>query len=824
MPTFDKPHIDISRRVRTAPYKAPPRNRGGGSAPRIREEHGARILAELRAAFADSEAARPQDDRLAQVPGAFVEVELRRGTNPESTLDRKRDGVRTGAVQRVENDDLKVALYVPDGARTVLEQILEDYRTGDLNAKNEPPKKDKIEPIEAIRRIRFETFWTDEPSALPRGPQDTIWWEAWCYKGMADNVREAANRIECLVADEHYWLEFPETSVLQIRSTRVAMELLLFATAGIAELRRASATPVFFLEAEYDEQVEWTQNLAERVTWPGNQAPAVCLLDTGVNRGHMLIEPALAAADVLSIDQNWGGDDQNGHGTGMAGLALLGDLLPAVQDQRQITLTHRLESVKILPPNGFPANDPQSYGSITQSAVSLAEINRPERMRVFCTAVTNEDVSGARASTWSAAIDQASFGKMPADEDEGPKRLFVISAGNIPAELETARLIDPSEAPIEDPAQTWNALTVGGYTDKTLIDDEGYEDWRPMVQAGELSPFSRTSVTWPQGRSPLKPDVVMEAGNRATSPAGTQALTLDSLSLLTTGEAIAQHPLRAFAATSAAAAQASRLCASISAAYHELWPETIRALMVHSAEWTPRMMALLNGTRNLSERYPLLRMFGHGVPSLERALASAENHLALFAQNYIQPFSYTDGHKRFGDSHYYRLPWPRELLEALGEQDVRLKITLSYFIEPNPGRFASIDPQRYQSYGLRFDLKRRTESERGFLERTNALNRDDTQEISTRGGDNQGWMFGPNSISAGSLHCDEWQGPAVQLASRDLICIKPVSGWWKDSSVNCRRRSRYALVATLSAPNIEVDLHTPIATLVDTQVAVEIDF
>ena len=824
MPTFDKPHIDISGRVRTSRYQAPRRNMGGGSAPRIREEHGARILAEMRAAFVESEEERPRDERIESAPGVFVEVELRPGTNPESTLDRKRDGVRTGAVQRTETEDIKVALFVPDDARPALEQILEDYRTGDLNAKDEPPKKSKVEPIEAIRRGRFETFWTDDISALPTEPQDIIWWEAWCYKGMADDVREAASKIDCVVADQHYWLHFPETTVLQIRATRVAMELLLFATAGIAELRRASATPVFFLEAEYDEQIQWTQDLAERVVWPNNEAPAVCLLDTGVNRGHMLIEPSLATDDVLSIDNSWGGDDHDGHGTGMAGLTLFGDLFPILQDTKQITLRHRLESVKILPPDGFPQNDPQSYGSITQSAVSLAEINKPERLRVFCTAVTNENVSGARASTWSAAVDQASFGLMPADEDQGPKRLFVISAGNIPPELEAAKLIDPSEAPIEDPAQAWNALTIGGYTEKTEIDDTGYEDWQPLVEAGGLSPFSRTSVTWPQGRSPSKPDVVMEAGNRAISPSGTQAITLDSLSLLTTGEEIAQNPIRPFAATSAAAAQAARLCASINATYPEIWPETVRALMVHSAEWTPRMLTELNGANNLTERYPLLRKFGHGVPSLERALASADNHLALFAQNEIRPFGYEDGKRRFGDSHYYRLPWPKELLEGLGEQDVRLKIALSYFIEPNPGRFASIDAQRYQSFGLRFDLKRRTENEGAFLERTNALNRDDPLGPGPSGGDNQGWMFGPNSISAGSLHCDEWKGPAVQLASRDIICIKPVTGWWKDSAANCRRSSRYALIATLSAPDIEVDLHTPITTLVENQVAVEITF
>jgi hypothetical protein len=52
-----------------------------------------------------------------------------------------------------------------------------------------------------------------------------------------------------------------------------------------------------------------------------------------------------------------------------------------------------------------PDNDPHSYGPITQSAILLAEINNPDRDRVFCMAVTNEGAAdqtrrrGARPST-----------------------------------------------------------------------------------------------------------------------------------------------------------------------------------------------------------------------------------------------------------------------------------------------------------------------------------------------------------------------------------------------------------------------------------------
>ena len=92
-------------------------------------------------------------------------------------------------------------------------------------------------------------------------------------------------------------------------------------------------------------------------------------------------------------------------------------------------------------------------------------------MRVFCMAVTNKDLSGDRPTSWSAAMDQAAAGIMSgeADQPDAPKRLLMISAGNIPDGAPAAEAADPAMFPIEDPAQAWNPLTVGGFTDRDTI-------------------------------------------------------------------------------------------------------------------------------------------------------------------------------------------------------------------------------------------------------------------------------------------------------------------------------------------------------------------
>lgn len=826
MPTrFNLPHINISGRAITRPYQAPRENWGGDRTPRGREEHGRKLQAELAAAFQVLDAARSRDAKLEPPSGTYIEVELRPGSKADDVLERVNDGVLPGATRLAQDSAQKIALFVPDAARPVLEQIIQDYQSGPLTPKQKPPKKDRVEPIDAIRQARLETLWTDDIDQLPSNPQDAMWWEVWCFKGMEAQVLAAAERLGARVAEQDDRLIFPEATVIPVLTNRVTIELMLFATTvGISELRRASATPTFLVE-DRDRQLDRAIAFAERIVWPPADAPAVCILDTGVNRGHALIEPALAAADACAVREEWGATDDpvEGHGTMMAGLALHGDLVAPLSDDREIVLAHRLESVRILPPDGFLPTDPKNYGAITQAAASRAEIAAPRRSRVFCMAVTNENVSGSRPTTWSAALDQAAVGRMTGDEMDAPRRLFFVSAGNAPAHIERAKILPSDDHPIEDPAQAWNVLTVGGYTDKATIDDEGYEDWQPFATPGDISPFTRTSVTWPQGRTPFKPEIVMESGNRAINGSQTEVVSVDSLALLTTGADTNGHSLVPFSATSAATAQAARLAAKLSAMYPEMWPETIRALIVHSAEWTETMKEKLDPA-NKRDACTLLRRFGYGVPSFERAAASAHNHLAIVAQSTITPFKLEDG-RRFRDCHFYRLPWPRDVLERM-DHDVRLKITLSYFIDPNPGSSSAIDPQRYQSHGLRFDLRRRLETVTQFLERVNPLERDDPKASAEVLPDDDRWRFGPQSISAGSLHCDEWTGPAVELAARDIVCIKPVMGWWRSRGTReeCARSTRYALVMSLSAPEIDIDLHTPISTLVERDINVEIQF
>src|SRR6185369_5141942 len=151
----------------------------------------------------------------------------------------------------------------------------------------------------------------------------------------------------------------------------------------------AKETAAVFADMGPNEQGGWTKELLGRTASPPKDAPAVCVLDTGVTRGHPLLEASLAPPDCHTCEPAWGTHDHHGHGTEMAGLALYGDLTPVLAASGPVRLRHGLESVKILPPRG--QNPPELYGAVTAEATSRVEIQAPDRQRCFSMAVTATD-------------------------------------------------------------------------------------------------------------------------------------------------------------------------------------------------------------------------------------------------------------------------------------------------------------------------------------------------------------------------------------------------------------------------------------------------
>lgn len=785
--------------------------------------HGAKLredLAEVRERYRQLQRDRVEVG-LPDDLGLLLEFTLEPGQDAAlDKLDLRSAGIELLSVQE-RGGSLLAAVRVPDGKLAVFERKVEAYRTE--TTRHGKPKNSLLgAAVREIRRAVLDSLWTDRGPLPP--PGTPLWWEVWLRRedGLLDQLRGLAGRLGIRLSARSLDL-LDRTVVLafgDVEQLTASVDLL----DCIAELRRAKELASFFTGLVPREQGDWVQDLAQRLTPASADAPAVCLLDTGVNRSHPLLRPFLAERDLYAVDSTWGVTDHMGHGTQMAGLAALGDLTVALAGT-PASPGHVLESVVLLNPVGRAQTAPDLYGAVTASAVALPEIASPARERVFCMTVTADDARDrGRPSSWSAEVDTLCHG----GRDEHP-RLMVISAGNLSPQDRWSKGLDENDLEsIHDPGQAWNAITVGAYTEKVWFDTADYPGHRPIATAGALSPSSTTAVTWSQ-TWPVKPDVVLEGGNATVSPGGDVDLPED-LSLLTTHWRPQEKLLVVAGETSGAAALCARLAAHIGLRVRdrlpdrELWPETVRALLIHSARWTAGMEQTLPAGPKTRQRQVLLGRYGWGVPDLDRATLCAHNALTLVAQRSLQPFQNVaeDGQTpvvRTCDWHLHALPWPVEALQELGATEVELRVTLSYFVEPNPAQRGRRARHRYRSAGLRFAMQRSAESDEEFRGRiSKAEQLEDGEPPSFKEPE---WTLG-RLRDRGSVHSDSWTGTAADLAARRHLAVFPVSGWWKERAQLKRynHAMRYALVVSIHAPGVEVDLYTPVAAQIGVEVGV----
>jgi hypothetical protein len=159
----------------------------------------------------------------------------------------------------------------------------------------------------------------------------------------------------------------------------------------------------------------------------------------------------------------------------------------------------------------------------------------------------------------------------------------------------------------------------------------------------------------------------------------------------------------------------------------------------------------------------------------------------------------------------HEFPWPGKELEQLGESEVELRVTLSYYVEPNPGERGWLRRYRYPSHALRFTLKRALESVDVFRTRINAAAIAEEEGLVPTNAGPDNWYLG-RIRDKGSIHSDYWRGTAAELAKRSAVGVYPIGGWWKENVAHHRfnRTVRYALIVSIRAVNGTIDIYTPV--------------
>ena len=813
----NKPPIRLKETLARIPYKWNEGSGGGGSPEKTfsgnRKAHGQALLGQLRSAekkIEETNFTEMGEDYLADK--GFL---LTFSVNPDlqqslETFDSISLGVELLNIREVRGEDGKLGLF--EASVFVAHGKLEYFVTRLTKYSEKEANQKFVDPIEKIGLATIETLWTSQRPVPPAG--ELVWWEAWIRRGKTERSREAnlsAVRMECenlgFRLNEHE-LELPEHTILLLEAEKSNLAKAYGILNCVAELRAPTQAKL-----TNDDTLGVISRAALGCTplrSPVESAPSVCVIDTGVNRAHPLLAPVCKEDECSSFDPDWTIADDHGHGTEMSGLVAYGDLHFA-QTGEPVDGTHWVESVKLLS-SGFQ-HKPENYGAVTVECMGRIESIVPLRSnRVFSMAVTAEDAEDfpdlcpdGLPTSWSAAIDSATASAL---DLEGERRIFIVSGGNVVnSDVNLYPQINHSAA-FEDPAHSWNALTVGAVT------HYGEGEVSGVAEFGGLSPFSKTSNGWIENGGadcPMKPEIVFEGGNLSK----TDGLQRDELMPLSLNAFFTEEgPFCSSHGTSAATALAARMTAQIHAQLPDAWPETVRALLVNSSRWNSTM---LEGVRlgNKGDVMKLVRTYGYGEPNLERATSGGASRATFYYEEVIQPFCKENGNLKTKEMLYFPVPIPRVVLEGLSDTRVKLHVTLSYFIEPNPGRRGLARSKfRYANCGLRFDLKTATESIDTFVGNRSGevFEKLEMEKKGDRGNASSGWTVGTNNQGRGSLHHDIWEGPASDLASRDAIIVYPQNGWWRlrPKLERWDSQQRFSLVVTLEAEGEQIDIYSAV--------------
>jgi hypothetical protein len=823
---FDHLRIGAGRRL---PFKSP----GGGPRPPLElperpPGHSKTLATQIKSARRTAERVLAKNRDLA---GGF-HVSFQSDPDYPLAVDRlehKPTGIRLLSTTTAQDGSTVANLFVPFGGERALLRKLEEYDDpARRTVTGKPRNRDLVESTRRAMLTVAEAMWTSD-APLPARKQ-RVWWEVWLWRGKGEDAEAAVTSFQqqCKAAAITLGvghLSFEERVVVLAHATLDDLTRSTQLLGRVAELRKPSEATAPYLDLSPAEQSDWVDDLLGRCTPPPKDAPSVCVLDTGVDREHPLLAKALSTRDCQAVDDSWGPSDHHDgkHGTLQAGNSLYGDLAEALCSSDPVVLKHRLESVKLVPPP--PRFNPKRlYGDLTQQALSKAATASPKRARVGCLALTADPVSSGRPSSWSAAIDQAIF-------HQTSPLVLCVAAGNLAEACEPGQGYGYPDTNLHargvvlDPAQSWNSLVVGAMAKDRPLTSPGTEERTVLGLHGGLCPTSRTSVAWedPESRPcpwPYKPDIVLDGGNYLATDGGLAEDCAD-LRLLSTTTKPHGRLLGLNGDTSAATALASRMAARLWAQYPGLWAETVRGLLIHSAEWTPAMLKQVPGSQQVQHRRRL-RTFGFGTPSLTRARDTLSNRVTLISEDIIQPFRQSGSKIGPHEMVVYDLPWPAKALTSLGGRKVKCKVTLSYFVDPSPGVSWS-KPGGYASHGLRFDLRQRGESTEEWCARLSREFWTNDERPFTVGSDDGYWMLG-RLRARGSIVSDSWFGAADELAERGAIAVTPIGGWWRERHHLGRANSlaRFSLIVTIDAGDAEVDLLAEIMALAETPIRVSV--
>lgn len=389
---------------------------------------------------------------------------------------------------------------------------------------------------------------------------------------------------------------------------------------------------------------------------PIEDAPKVCVVDSGIMEGHRLLAPAVLVArsrNFIPGIPDTATDEviNGGHGTRVAGAVLYGNEIPRegiyrlpcyLYNARVLNRDNQLSS-RIFPP--------QLMEDICDTFEDAHVFNVSINNRVACRTT--------HMSQWAASLDRL------AHEDG---HIFVVSAGNLKDENFHANnpgiknhrssgrdypaYLLENASRIADPAQSLLSITVGSVCLDTYEDD----DLKSFGERDHVSSFSRSGLgMW----NSIKPELVEYGGDWVAEKRGDNLVLKEATCpelVVSKGPGVARDNL----GTSFAAPKVSYILARLVSQFPD--EETLfhKALLIQSA----RLPEHIGRTPSLND----IRHYGYGIPDAERAMENSSRRITFTTSGSISP----------GQANLYSVKIPEELGRQGEDHDILIEVSLCY--------------------------------------------------------------------------------------------------------------------------------------------------
>ena len=185
--------------------------------------------------------------------------------------------------ERKPDEAQRAAVFVPDGEVSHFLGQLEKYALTTEKKAGERRHENFYDRVADLRLATLQALWTDEVAAYPADEDEQIWWEVWLRQTDGDEVarlHEFAVHADLRIGERR--IQFDDRIVTLVLASVRQLATSLDVLNDLAELRRAKTPATFFLEQSNVDQAGWTEELASRVQRVSEDAPAICILDTGV--------------------------------------------------------------------------------------------------------------------------------------------------------------------------------------------------------------------------------------------------------------------------------------------------------------------------------------------------------------------------------------------------------------------------------------------------------------------------------------------------------------------------------------------------------------